>query len=584
MASTSSKKTWIRGVNIGGWLLAERYITPYLFAVNTCQLNGDWCFYPGQLGAPPVTNKQEYGYCDLYHCQPHLVEDTFDYPTDEYTLLSSFPKKALAKEYMTFHWDNFVTKADVKALKEAGVTHVRVPVPHYMMGNILDDEPWVDGQWLFFVRFVGWARQYQIQVWLDLHTAPGSQNGFDNSGQLLPDAPTCEHWISSAQNIERTLQAIRDMSQAVMDDNLRDTVTGFGILNEPWADCDVTKLKKFNNDALVAVRDIMGEDTAIYIGDTFNASNWNNGWWVDEDIYSNTYMDSHYYNVFAERERALSPRQHVAYTCSKLARETASCCYTDHPKNTKVSKGISRIVGEWSVAYDVLPVEMLNDIMKNIRTNGEALLFDRELSEGRQEFLHNLCKAQMVTYESTDTGVSSGWFYWTLKMEGGAFAEWDFLRGVKENWIPKFPESGVDSKSVYGSCEEIAKQTKDDMSIVEEFPDPNERDTWLGPPIDDDFVVSHTTRSEEKNHDMTATTSSAVATSVNTTTAAPSGKDEPKWHWFRLLTLVLFAYGVWHVYLKDECKESKRSYFGALSVTFFSNSIFFFHRRVWSPT
>ena len=31
---------------------------------------------------------------------------------------------------------------------------------------------------------VGWCKEEGIQVWPDLHTAPGSQNGFDNSGHL----------------------------------------------------------------------------------------------------------------------------------------------------------------------------------------------------------------------------------------------------------------------------------------------------------------------------------------------------------------------------------------------------------------
>ena len=84
------------------------------------------------------------------------MEDiTKDYPTDEKTLLSSFPTKATAKEYMMFHWDNFVTKDDIFFLSEvAKVEYVRVPLPHYVMNDILDDEPWVDGQWLYFVRFV----------------------------------------------------------------------------------------------------------------------------------------------------------------------------------------------------------------------------------------------------------------------------------------------------------------------------------------------------------------------------------------------------------------------------------------------
>lgn len=55
-SSHSSKSSWIRGVNIGGWLLMERFITPYMFALNSCHLNGEFCFYPGQISAPPTTS------------------------------------------------------------------------------------------------------------------------------------------------------------------------------------------------------------------------------------------------------------------------------------------------------------------------------------------------------------------------------------------------------------------------------------------------------------------------------------------------------------------------------------------------
>lgn len=289
---------WIRGVNVGGWLLAERFITPYLFAITSCHLKGDFCFYPGQLSAPPTENKH-HKYCDMYQCEPHIIDSNLggqEFPIDEYTLTKSFPSKALAKEYLTFHWDNFVTKQDVKEMKDARVTHIRVPVPHWIMGDIKDDEPWVDGQWLYFVRFVGWCREYGLQVWPDIHTAPGSQNGFDNSGQLLPDYPTCKNWSESEENVKRSLQAVKDIAEAIVRDNLKDVVTGFGILNEPFQDCDINVVKSFNNDALQVVRNAMGDGTAVFIGDMFNASIWNNGWWTDEDNYSNTYLDSHYYH------------------------------------------------------------------------------------------------------------------------------------------------------------------------------------------------------------------------------------------------------------------------------------------------
>lgn len=159
----------------------------------------------------------------------------------------------------------------------------------------------MDGQWLYFVRFVGWCREYGIQVWPDIHTAPGSQNGFDNSGQLLPGDPTCENWSGSEENVKRSLKAVKDVTQAIMRDNLRDVVTGFGILNEPFKDCDINVARSFNNEALKTVRNVMGEDTAVYIGDMFNSSMWNDGWWTDED-YSDTFLDSHYYHGKEARE------------------------------------------------------------------------------------------------------------------------------------------------------------------------------------------------------------------------------------------------------------------------------------------
>ena len=57
---------------------------------------------------------------------------------------------------------------------------------------------------------------------------------------------------------------------------------------------------------------------------------------------------------------------------------------------------------------------------------GTAAEFNRQISPDRKKFLKNFVEAQMVAYESSadHPGVSSGWFYWTLKMEGGAFAEW----------------------------------------------------------------------------------------------------------------------------------------------------------------
>ena len=76
---------------------------------------------------------------------------------------------------------------------------------------------------------------------------------------------------------------------------------------------------------------------------------------------------------------------------------------------------------------------------------------------------------------------------------GGAFAEWDFLRGIEEGWMPPIPDPITASEDLYGSCYEIYNRTNDDYNlIVDEFPDPRTLDwnQWQGWDATDDFVMS----------------------------------------------------------------------------------------------
>ncbi len=54
-------------------------------------------------------------------------------------------------------------------------------------------------------------------------------------------------------------------------------------------------LRDFNDKAFETVRNIMGHDTHVFMGDMFNATTWNDGWWTDAE-HTNTYLDSHYYH------------------------------------------------------------------------------------------------------------------------------------------------------------------------------------------------------------------------------------------------------------------------------------------------
>jgi len=500
-------RTWMRGVNIGGWLLAERFITPYLFAVNSCHLRGDLCWYEGQIGKPENAT-----ICDPLHCSPVLLfENTIgnadfhprndvqymDYPKDEYTLGQTFLQHSteeIGQRYMERHWDTFVTHDDVKRLAEAGVTHFRVPLSFWIRGfELSPTEPYLysPAAWKYFTRFARWCLEEGIEIWADLHGAPGSENGFDNSGHYLGYS-TCEGWSGYAKHVERTVNILTDLLYAMAADEFpTEAITGMGLLNEPFLDCDTNVLRGYYQQGLQLVRDILGDDIQVFIGDGFQAWKFNDGFWQDEP---NTLLDSHPYHVFFEKGRAFTPRQHIAYVCRHNTQDIEGCCYEDHPNNTiPTTVGMKRMVGEWSGAYDQLPTALAPMVMKYIAKYGEAPFLNRTLSRERIDFLTHFCQAQMVSYETLERGVSKGWFFWNFQMEGGVFAEWDFLRGLNEGWIPNpLPSPEVASQALYGNCYNIYDQTNDDYNlVVDEYPDPRTLDwnLYQGWDATDDFVL-----------------------------------------------------------------------------------------------
>lgn len=308
----------IRGVSLGGWLVLERYIRPSLFALTTCDIHGIFINSNSSSNdndnettvLPPSFITRDQGIVHNNNNNNNECEPIPDpYPVDQWTLIQAFDTRELAREYLRHHWENFVTWDDLYQIKyTAGLDVVRVPIGHwivlqegersYYTDHIDNDngatkvEPFIGGEWAYFQRVVRWCRELRLQIYVDLHTAPGSQNGFDNSGRANATGPTCIGWRSSQEtNVERTIDCIRKIAHRIAADGMQDVVTGFGILNEPFIDCGMDLARRFNNQAADIVREVLGQDVTIIIGDLFNSSRWD-GFWVDR---GNTLLDSHYY-------------------------------------------------------------------------------------------------------------------------------------------------------------------------------------------------------------------------------------------------------------------------------------------------
>ena len=114
----------------------------------------------------------------------------------------------------------------------------------------------------YFLQALNWAKLHGIHTIVDLHGAPGSQNGYDNSGQRTDD-PT---WGDDNTSVQRTLDIIRFIAEKAggMIDVLE-------LLNEPTAFRPGIQdvLTGYWQDGYNVVRQAAGNNIKIMIGDGF---------------------------------------------------------------------------------------------------------------------------------------------------------------------------------------------------------------------------------------------------------------------------------------------------------------------------
>ena len=220
----------MRGLNIGGWLVLEPWITPSIFQ-NLDQ----------SLGI-----------------------------VDEYTLGEKLGTTAAYNNVLKPHWDTWCTFADFQKIANAGFNTVRIPIGYWAYA-LEDAEPYTQGAAPYIDAAIDWARGTGLKIWIDLHGAPGSQNGFDNSGHRL-DQPGWQDGDTVAQ----TLAVLETITQKYAQPAYRVVVVAIELLNEPLTSelNSYSELKQFYRDGFDQVRAV--SDTPVMLQDGFNApSTWN---------------------------------------------------------------------------------------------------------------------------------------------------------------------------------------------------------------------------------------------------------------------------------------------------------------------
>ena len=199
----------LKGVNLGGWLILERWMTPAVFKGSDA--------------------------------------------SDEFTLTqTSAGQQAIRK-----HRDTFITESDFEWLKDNEIDIIRLPIGYWVFEE--------QDSLLPHVSYVDWtmnmANKYGIKVLLDLHGLKGSQNGHDHSGVIGKT-----DWFKQKEYRIQSLVTLKRIAERYKGDP---QLWGLQIINEPKFGVFHFKLRSFYKQASKTLEVILNPETCIIYSDGF---------------------------------------------------------------------------------------------------------------------------------------------------------------------------------------------------------------------------------------------------------------------------------------------------------------------------
>ena len=229
----------LQGVNLGGWLVLERWMTPSVFE-----------------GTDAI---------------------------DEHSFMQTVGAKTKLRE----HQKTFIQEEDFRWMQQNGINAVRIPIGYWIIDG---DDPYISS-----IGRLDWAVQmcakYQIKALICLHGAPGSQNGHDHSGQTGKAL-----WYDNDSYRTRTVEVLVKLAERYRDQS---AVWGIELLNEPLAKIWQPTLRRFYKDAYRAICAVGRPGLVVVYSDAFMPRLMSGALWPFEQF--PVMMDHHWYHFFIHR-------------------------------------------------------------------------------------------------------------------------------------------------------------------------------------------------------------------------------------------------------------------------------------------
>ena len=364
----------IKGVNLGNWLVLEKWMSPNMFLGTEAE--------------------------------------------DETFLCKGLEDAEKARRYQE-HRSSYITERDFQYIAASGMTHIRIPVPYFLFddfGPFLHCYEYLD-------KAFDWAEKYGLKLLVDLHTVPGGQNGTDNSGLC----GVCT-WSTKLEYLETTLEVLEKIAARY---GAREALWGIEVLNEPMcsdtpiasmmnisilsfyyhaADPNMAKdntnyslafLQDFYRTAYRRLRKHLPKDVKIVFSDAFYLEGWAE-FFADPEM-DNIVLDTHQYLQtvefgFGEDHSFKRYEQYLGELEAEM---------------NNVTNAVPTIAGEWCLSNHITGYEHADE-------------------EEKKAMLQQLCR---IYRKAIETG--EGWFYWSYKLDSDEDDKllWDFRKCIDNGWL-----------------------------------------------------------------------------------------------------------------------------------------------------